>query len=225
MDNSIKSNFQQIKESVPSDINIVVAAKTRGVEEVKAVIEAGSSIIGENYVQEAKRIREELGELAVDVKWHMIGHLQTNKVKAAVKIFDMIETLDSVKLAQEIDKRCREINKVMPVLVEINAARESQKTGIFPRECLEFIKSVSGFLSIKVMGLMTMGPQFGDPEEARKYFKEVKAVFDKIKEIDFPNVNMKHLSMGMSNTYRVAIEEGSNMIRPGTVIFGKRESE
>ena len=222
---AIKSNYEKVKSEIPGNVKIVVAAKTRGVNELKAVIEAGARIIGENYVQEAREIKEALGKKSNSLKWHMIGHLQTNKVKAAVEIFDMIETLDSLKLAAEIDKRAKEINKIMPVLIEVNSGEEDQKTGIKPEKTVEFIKDISLIKNIKVSGLMTMGPRFGDPEDSRQFFKKTKSLFDEIAAEKINNVQMKYLSMGMSNTYKIAIEEGSNMIRPGTVIFGKRESE
>lgn len=222
---AIKSNYEKIKSEIPDNVKIVVAAKTRGVNELKAVIEAGARIIGENYVQEAREIKEALGKKSNSLKWHMIGHLQTNKVKAAVEIFDMIETLDSLKLAAEIDKRAKEINKIMPVLIEVNSGEEDQKTGLNPEKTVEFIKDISLLKNIKVSGLMTMGPRFGDPEASRSFFKKTKSLFDEIAAEKINNVQMKYLSMGMSNTYKVAVEEGSNMIRPGTVIFGKRESE
>jgi pyridoxal phosphate enzyme (YggS family) len=153
----------------------------------------------------------------------MIGHLQTNKVKTAVEIFDVIETLDSLKLATEIDKRAKEINKVMPVLVEVNSGQEDQKTGLNPDKTIEFINDISLLQNIKVLGLMTMGPRFGNPEDSREFFKKTKSLFDEIAALKINNIQMKYLSMGMSNTYKVAIEEGSNMIRPGSVIFGQRD--
>jgi len=223
--NNIKKNYIQIRESIPDDVRIVVAAKTQSAQNIKEVIEAGAKIIGENYVQEAQSVISKLGNLAKRVNWHMIGHLQTNKVKTAVKIFDMIETVDSLKLAVEIDRRCREINKIMSILIEINSGWERQKTGIFPEDCLNFIKSIYKLSNIKIMGLMTMGPRFGEPENSRKYFKETKKIFESLNRFNLSNVNMKYLSMGMSNTYRIAIEEGSNMVRPGSVIFGKRDYE
>ncbi len=220
---AIKSNYEEIKSELPDNVKIVVAAKTRGLDELKAVIEAGARIIGENYVQEAREIKEALGKKSNSLKWHMIGHLQTNKVKAAVEIFDMIETLDSLKLAAEIDKRAKEINKIMPVLIEVNSGEEDQKTGLKPEKTVEFIKDISLLKNIKVSGLMTMGPRFGDPEDSRQFFKKTKNLFNEIAAEKINNVQMKYLSMGMSNTYKIAIEEGSNMIRPGSIIFGERD--
>ncbi len=220
---AIKANYEEVKGEIPGNLKIVIAAKTRDVNELKAVIEAGASIIGENYVQEAREMKEALGKKSNSLKWHMIGHLQTNKVKVAVEIFDMIETLDSLKLAAEIDKRAKEINKIMPVLIEVNSGEEDQKTGLKPEKVVEFTKDISLLKSIKVLGLMTMGPRFGDPEEARNFFKKTKSLFDEITALKINNIQMKYLSMGMSNTYKVAVSEGSNMIRPGSIIFGERD--
>jgi len=220
---AIKINCEEIKAEIPDNVKIVVAAKTRNADELKAAIASGMNIIGENYVQEASEIKESLGRKSNSLKWHMIGHLQTNKVKTAVGIFDMIETLDSLKLAVEIDKRTKEINKIMSVLVEVNSGEEDQKTGLRPEKVVEFIRDISLLQNIKVSGLMTMGPRFGDPENAREFFKKTKSLFDEIAVLKINNVQMKYLSMGMSNTYKIAIEEGSNMIRPGSIIFGQRD--
>lgn len=212
-----------MRSSIPSHVELVVAAKTRSAHEISEVIDAGATVIGENYVQEASRVYEELGEKATKVKWHMIGHLQRNKVKEAIKIFNMIETVDSMALVQEIDKRCSQIGKMMPVLIEINSGRELQKAGVLPENTLSFVKEIISLPNIRLMGLMTMGPFFGDPEDARPYFVETRKLFEQIKALNLPNIEMKYLSMGMTNSYKVAIEEGSNMVRLGTAIFGERE--
>ncbi|MBC7188640.1 YggS family pyridoxal phosphate-dependent enzyme, partial [Candidatus Aerophobetes bacterium] len=156
------------------------------------------------------------------VKWHFIGHLQKNKVKRAVEIFDLIETVDSVSLAKEIDKRCARIGKIMPVLCEINIAKEKTKSGVYPEEVEDLILEISTLKNIKVLGLMTMGPFSENPEEIRPYFRKTRDIFQKLKEKSIPNVQMKYLSMGMSNSYKQAIEEGANIIRIGTRIFGPR---
>jgi pyridoxal phosphate enzyme (YggS family) len=216
----IEENVAKILAEIPEGVELVAAAKTRTPEEILRVADAGVRIIGENYVQEAQRAFELVGDR---VKWHFIGHLQRNKVKKAVKVFDMIETLDSWGLAKEIDKRCAQIGKIMPVLIEINSGKEPQKFGLMPDESESFLQGAAGFKNMKIKGLMTMGPAFGDPENARPFFKETKKLFDKIKSLDIPNVELQYLSMGMTNSYRVAIEEGANMIRIGTKIFGPRE--
>jgi len=218
----IKQNVNQILSELPKGVELVAAAKTRKPEEILQAIEAGIKIVGENYVQEAERAYEVAGNRA---KWHFIGYLQKNKVKKAVKIFDMIETVDSVELAKEIDKRCAQIGKVMPVLIEINSGREKQKSGVLPEKAEQLVREVSSLQNIRVEGLMTMGPRFGNPEDSRPYFVETKKIFEKIEKLNLPNVEMRYLSMGMTNSYKIAIDEGANMVRIGSKIFGERDYE
>jgi pyridoxal phosphate enzyme (YggS family) len=215
----IKRNVSQILSELPDGVQLVAAAKTRRPEEILEAVEAGIKIIGENYVQEAERAYEVVGS---KVKWHFIGHLQKNKVKKAVKIFDMIETVDSIELAQEIDKRCAQINKIMPVLIEVNIGREEQKSGVLPENTEQLAKEISALPNIRVMGLMTMGPLSGNPEDSRPHFVEMKKLFEEMKKLSLPNVEMKYLSMGMTNSYQIAPEEGANIVRIGTKIFGER---
>ncbi|MFC1989181.1 YggS family pyridoxal phosphate-dependent enzyme [Chloroflexota bacterium] len=216
----IKDNVCQILNELPEGVQLVAAAKTRQPEEVLEAVGAGVEIVGENYVKEAERAYEVVGNR---VKWHFIGHLQKNKVKKAVKIFDVIESVDSIAIAQEIDKRCAQIGKVMPVLVEVNIAREEQKSGV-PQEGVEqLVKEISTLQNIRVMGLMTMGPRFGNPEDSRPYFVETRKIFEKIRKLHLPNVEMRYLSMGMTNSYKVALEEGANIVRLGSKIFGSRD--
>ena len=217
---TIKQNVQKILSELPSGVELVAAAKTRRPEEILEAIESGVKIIGENYVQEAERAYELVGNKA---KWHFIGYLQKNKAKKAVKIFDMIETVDSVEIAEELDKRCAQIGKVMSVLVEINSGREIQKSGVVPENAEQLIRDISSLQNIKVMGLMTMGPRFGNPEDSRPYFVETRKIFEKVKKLDLPNIEMRYLSMGMTNSYHIALEEGANMVRIGTKLFGERD--
>ena len=216
----IEQNIRQILSELPGGVQLLAAAKTREPEEVRRAVEAGVEIIGENYVQEAKRAYQVVGNKA---EWHLIGHLQKNKVKKAVGIFDMIETVDSVEIAEEINKRCAQAGKIMPVLIEINSGREKQKSGVMPEDAEELVREISSLPHIKIMGLMTMGPRFGNPENARPYFIATKEIFERLKNLNLPNVEMKYLSMGMTNSYRVALEEGANMVRLGSKIFGERE--
>ncbi len=214
----IKENTRKLLNELPKSVELVAAAKTRNAYEILEAIEAGVRIIGENYMQEA----EKLHSLYSNIKWHFIGHLQKNKIKKAVKIFDMIETVDSLAIGEEINKASAKGNKVMPILIEINSGREKQKFGVLPESVKSLIKKLSKLPNIKIMGLMTMGPRFENPISSRPYFRETKRIFEEIKTENFPNVEMKYLSMGMSNSYRIAIEEGANMVRIGTGIFGKR---
>lgn len=216
---TIEENVKTLLEELPDGVELVGAAKGRTAREIEEAIDAGLEIVGENYIQETLLVQKSVNK---DVKWHFIGHLQRNKAKRAVGIFDMIESLDSLRLAEEIDKRCEEIGKVMPVLVEVNSGREKQKSGVLPEDVEELVKKASTLPNIKIMGLMTMGPRFGNPEDARPYFQETRKIFERLKQLDLPNVEMRVLSMGMTNSYRVALEEGANMVRIGTKIFGER---
>jgi len=216
---SIKENVERILKELPAGVELVAAAKTKTAAEILEAVEAGIKIIGENYVQEAAEAFAVVGRRG---KWHFIGHLQTNKAKKAVEIFDMIETVDSPDLAREIDKRSRNAGKVMPVLIEINSGEEEQKFGVRPKDAEALIREIAPLPNIRIEGLMTMGPFEGNPEDARPYFKITKQLFDAFKALALPGVEMKWLSMGMTNSYPVAIEEGTNMVRIGTKIFGPR---
>ncbi|MCK4360045.1 MAG: YggS family pyridoxal phosphate-dependent enzyme [Candidatus Cloacimonetes bacterium] len=218
--NDIKRNLEKILSEIPEGVELVAAAKSRTAEEVLQAIAAGIRIVGENYVQESLKIIEKVGPKA---RWHFIGHLQTNKVKYVVPVYDLIETVDSIKLAKEIDKHAKKYNKIMSILIEINSGREPQKFGIMPEDTEKLIKEISTLSNLKIMGLMTMGPFTGDSELARPYFIETKKIFNRIATAKIPNVEMKYLSMGMSNSYKIAIEEGANMVRIGTKIFGERK--
>ena len=216
----IRDNIKEILAELPEGVQLVGAAKTRTAQEVLEAIEAGLTIIGHNYVQEAER---HFDAVSRPVKWHMIGHLQSKKAKKAVEIFDMIETVDSMKLAKAIDKACKGLNKIMPVLVEINSGEEIQKAGVMPEDTVSLLREISSLAHVKIRGLMTMGPFSGDPEDARPYFRRTKELFDEIRSLNLAEVDMELLSMGMSNSYGVAIEEGANLVRIGTRIFGQRK--
>jgi pyridoxal phosphate enzyme (YggS family) len=216
----IEENVQRILKELPPGVELMAAAKSRTPQEILRAVEAGIKIIGENYVQEALAAFEVVGP---SVKWHFIGHLQRNKVKKAVEIFNTIETVDSIELAREIDKRCAQRGTIMSVLIEINSGREQQKFGVLPEETEDLIKEILPLQNVKIEGLMTMGPMFGDPENARPYFIETRELFDHIRRLALPGVEMRYLSMGMTNSYTVAIQEGANIVRIGTKIFGPRE--
>jgi len=228
---SISANYARIRREIQDNVTIVLAAKNRTPRELIEAIEAGATDIGENYVQEAGQMYSDLRTKADRVKWHMIGHLQTNKINKALRIFDVIETVDCLEKARAINKRVIKAQKqIVPVFIEINIGSEDSKTGVRVGEHEPFedymenlIKDVSLFEHLRVEGLMTMGPRFGNPEDVRPYFRRTRQIFESIKALHLPNVHMKYLSMGMTNSYRVAIEEGSNMIRIGTAIFGERE--
>ena len=217
--NGIAKSVRGILKTIPSNVTLQAAAKERTLEEVEAVIQAGVTQIGYNYVQEAIPVVQTIGDR---VSWHMIGHLQRNKAKLAVQHFDMIETIDSWRLAQAVDRRCANAEKTMPVLIEVNSGREANKTGVMPEAVDELAERMSTLEHIRVEGLMTMGPRFGNPEDSRPYFQTTREAFERLASKNLPNVTMRYLSMGMSNSYRIAIEEGANIIRIGNILFGER---
>ena len=223
----ITDNYKKLRDSIKDDITIIVATKTRSVNEITEVIEAGAEHIGENYVYpEASGKYEELGDLAIKVKWHLIGHLQSNKINKAIPIFDLIQTVESIEKAIEIDKRVENAGKIfVPVLLEINSGKEKAKTGFMPFITLikKALIQMEKLKHIEIRGLMTMGPLEGKPADARPYFTLTRKIFEKLKDVDTINSKMEILSMGMSNSYKVAIQEGANMVRIGSLIFGERK--
>ncbi len=215
----IEKNIRSLLEEIPEGVRLEAAAKTRSPEEISRAVTAGINIIGENYVQELLQVRREVKEKAA---WHFIGHLQTNKVKKIVGEVDMIETVDSLRLAEEIEKRSGAIDRVMQVLIEINSGREEQKDGVFPEAAFALIEEIARLPHVAIRGLMTMGPLAGDPEDARPYFRATRELYEELGQRSIPSVEMEILSMGMTNSYRVAISEGANLVRIGTGIFGPR---
>jgi pyridoxal phosphate enzyme (YggS family) len=215
----IAENVKAILAELPPGVELVAAAKTRTAAEVLEAVEAGVRTIGENYVQEAAAIFPAIGRRA---RWHLIGHLQTNKAKRAVEIFDLVETVDSLGLGRELDKRAAAANRAIDVLVEINSGREPQKTGVMPDRAEALVRELAALPRLRVLGLMTMGPFEGDPEDSRPYFVETRRVFEALRSAAIPNAEMRHLSMGMSHSWRVAVQEGANLVRIGTAIFGPR---
>ena len=218
----IRENVAALLRELPPGVTLVAAAKSRTPAEVLEAVEAGVRVIGENYVQEAAAAVTAVGRRAA---WHFIGHLQKNKVKKAVEVFDLIETVDSAGLAREIDQRARERGRIMPVLIEVNSGREPQKAGVLPEDAEGLVREVAALPNIRVEGLMTMGPETGEPEDSRPYFRLTRGLFDRLKVLGVPGVEMASLSMGMSHSYRVAIEEGANLVRLGTRIFGPRQGD
>ena len=225
---TIKNNLEIINEKIkkaalkanrsPEEIKLVAVTKTATTEQIKEAINAGVKIIGENKVQEAK---EKYQILTADTEWHLVGHLQTNKVKYAIEIFDCIQTVDSIKLAKEIDKRSLQFGKTTNVLVEVNVSGEETKYGIKPEEVEPFLKEISEFSRIRVRGLMTIAPIIEeDKEEVRPYFRKLRELSKEIKSKNIKNLKMDYLSMGMTDDFEVAIEEGANMVRIGRGIFG-----
>lgn len=217
---SITENVKQLLSELPPGVELVAAVKGRPPQEIAEAVAAGVKIIGENHVQQAERDYDIIGK---NVTWHMIGHLQKNKAKAAARIFDMVETLDSLELAKVLAGECYRINKTMPILIEVNIAREDQKSGIMPEKADWLVSEIAKLPNLKVKGLMTVGPNVENTEDIKPYFAQAKKIFDRINSLIIPGVEMAYLSMGMSGSYRIAIEEGANLIRIGTNIFAEED--
>ncbi len=215
----IKANLKKIRETLNDDVLLIAVTKTHGVDEINEAIDAGVTDIGENKVQE---ILEKYDRVK-PVRWHMIGHLQTNKVKSIIDKVDLIHSLDSLKLAHEIDKRAKQIGKIADVLVQVNAADEQSKFGVATDELAGLIDEILKTCeNINIKGLMFVAPFAEDPEDVRGYFAKVAELFNEYKKEKHPRLDFKYLSMGMSHDYIVAIEEGANMVRVGSAIFGSR---
>ncbi|MDP4143251.1 MAG: YggS family pyridoxal phosphate-dependent enzyme [Bacillota bacterium] len=215
---SIKENIEMIQKDIPPYANLIAVSKTRTIDEIKEAYETGVRDFGENKVQELIDKTENLNS---DIRWHLIGHLQTNKVKYIVGKVHLIHSLDSIKLLEEIEKRYSIKGINANVLIQINIGREESKTGILVEDLNELLKACEACCNVKVRGLMSIIPK-GDDETCRKYFKEMKAISDDIKKVSYKNITMDYLSIGMTGDYKLAILEGSNMIRVGEGIFGKR---
>ncbi len=203
----------------PDDIKLMAVTKTVSPERVKEAITAGIDLFGENYVQEAK---EKIAALGKNVKWHMIGHLQTNKAKYVVRLFDCVQSVDRIELAQELDKRARPAGCKLNVLIEVNVSGEQSKSGVGIVDAPQLAKNVALLENISVRGLMTMPPYFENPEEARPYFRALREIALQIDRMGISGVSMKELSMGMTDDFEVAIEEGATIVRVGRAIFGAR---
>lgn len=227
---SIKENIDGILSRIakacersgrnPEDITLIAVSKTVDADKARKAVESGIINLGENRVQELVDKYEKLSD--IEVKWHMIGHLQKNKVKYIIDKVELIHSVESIELASEINKRALKNNLKANVLVELNIGEEESKFGISEENVYDFVKSLEQFENINVLGLMTVAPYAEDPEEIRWVFKKMKVIFDKISSMNIKNSNMKFLSMGMTNDFEIAIEEGANIIRIGTALFGAR---
>lgn len=225
----VAKNIRQIRKIIaeaagrsrrpPSAVRLMAVTKTVRDDRIVEAVQAGVDIIGENYVQEAKRKIETMGKSG---EWHMIGRLQTNKAKYAVRLFDMIHSVDRMELAAEIDRHARAAGLVMKILIEINVAGEATKSGVPITEAVELVRAVAPLPNLSIRGLMTMPPWFDDPEEARPFFRALRELGDRIETEGMPRVEMRELSMGMSGDYAVAVEEGATIVRVGRGIFGER---
>ena len=235
---SIKENLLGVMERIekaarkvgrdPNEIKLVAVSKTVEAAQIKEAIEAGVSILGENYVQEAQKKIEEVGRPACTerfgegrpVSWHFIGHLQSNKVKYAIRLFDMVHSLDSIPLAEELNRRAEQADRVIRVMIEVNLSKEATKFGTDEEVVVNLAKRIQNLKHLFLEGLMTMPPYFDSPEMSRPYYIALRALKERMVKEGVP---MKELSMGMSNDFEIAIEEGATYVRVGTAIFGPRK--
>lgn len=227
---SIKDRLEKVKDRIkraaedcrrdPQSVQLVAVSKTVPTSKVQEAIEAGVTILGENYVQEA---RDKINSLmSFPVSWHFIGHLQSNKAKYAVRLFDLIHSVDSLKLAQELNRQAQKNAKIQQILIQVNISQEETKSGIFVDDAVSLISEISHLDNLAVKGLMTMPPYFNQPEKVQPFFAALRNLRDQIESKAIPNVSMDQLSMGMTGDFEVAIEEGATMVRVGTAIFGER---
>ena len=227
---SIRENFLQVQHQIRAaaehagreahSIQVIAVSKTKPASVILEAIDGGITDIGENRVQEA---RDKYDLVDGPVKWHLVGHLQRNKVKQALPIFDLIHSVDSLRLLAEIDRRSAQLNRRTEVLIQVNTSGEPSKFGLEPDAVFGFMENALDYAHIQIKGLMTIGAFLPDPEEVRPSFVLLRTLQEKIREQQFPNVEMEYLSMGMTNDFEVAVEEGANLVRIGTAIFGKRE--
>jgi PLP dependent protein len=227
----VAANYRRIVERIrhaakmaerdPRKVKILGAAKAQDIDSIEAAIASGVSLIGENYVQEAKFKRK---GFAGDVEWHLIGHLQRNKAKAAVELFQVIETLDSVELARALDNEGRKRNVTVRALIEVNLGGEETKSGVAKDKVGSLLQSIAELSHLRIDGLMTVPPFRESCEEVRPYFRELRQVRDQLDRLKLPNVDLRELSMGMTHDYPIAVEEGATIVRIGTALFGPRRT-
>jgi PLP dependent protein len=217
----IQKNYQDLRKQIPAHVTLVLATKKRTAQNLIEALDAGATDFGDNYVQEAIQKHQELGELANKATWHFIGHLQKNKINKILPVCNTIQTIDSYEKAEAINARTQ---KQINICLEINSASEDAKSGFLPDPTviIPTLEKMALLPNIKVSGLMTMGPWTSNPEDCRPYFKKTKELFDQINKENIPNIKLTQLSMGMSDSYQIAIEEGSTMVRLGTIVFGPR---
>lgn len=230
MGTDIAANIEKITQRIaaacsragrdPHSVELMAVTKTVSTERILQAVDAGITLLGENYVQEAREKQELLGGSA---RMHLIGHLQTNKAKYAVRLFDCVHSVDRLELAQELNKRAKAVNRTLDILIEVNVSGEQTKNGVSPAQVRELIGRIAGLENLSVRGLMTMAPYSDDPETSRPYFQALRQLRDDIAREEIPRVQMAELSMGMTDDFEVAIEEGSTIVRIGRAIFGARQ--
>lgn len=226
----LANNLRRVEERIadaaarvgrdPADVTLVTVTKTRSLDEVRAVIEAGAMDLGENYAQELEAKAEALAD--AKVRWHAIGHVQTNKVRKLVGLVHLVHSVDSLRLAEEIDRRAAAAGRQVPVLLQVNVSGEESKFGLAPEVVLPLAREVAGMGAARLAGLMTMPPYSADPEDSRPHFVALRELRDRLVSAGVPADRLHHLSMGMTGDFEVAVEEGATLVRVGTAIFGPR---
>ena len=227
----VAANYRRILERIrqaaktaerdPGVVKILGAAKAQDIDSIEAAIASGVSLIGENYVQEAKFKRK---SVARDVEWHLIGHLQRNKAKAAVELFQVIESLDNLEFARELDKAGRDQKITVRALIEVNLGGEQTKSGVAKDKVVNFLQTIAELPNLRIEGLMTIPPFREDCEQVRPYFRELRQLRDELHSLKLPNADLRELSMGMTHDYPIAVEEGATIVRIGTALFGPRRT-
>lgn len=223
---AVSDNVKRVRQQIaaaarrsgrsPEDVELVAVTKTVPAEVIQEAVSSGVTVIGENRLQEAL-VKYPL--VTGPVRWHMVGHLQRNKVKKALEVFELIHSVDSFRLAEEISSRSLSMGRSTDILVQINTSGEFSKYGLSPQRAHSFLESLAPLSGIRVLGLMTIGAFLPDPEQVRPCFRQLRGIFERAKDLELPNVQMRYLSMGMTSDFQVAIEEGANMVRIGTAIF------
>ena len=227
---NIRKNLEDVRKRIeraaeragrsPEQITLVGISKVQPIEKIQAAVDAGLVYLGENRVQEAAG---KIPQITGNVHWRLVGHLQRNKAKKAVELFDMIESIDSERLADEVSRRCEAAGKVMDILLEVNVGGEEAKTGVEPSRLMDLARFCAGLEGISVKGIMVIPPFDPDPEKSRPYFQRSRRLFEDVKEAEIEGLDIRRLSMGMSNDFEVAIDEGATIVRVGTAIFGQRK--
>ena len=225
----LAANFVSVRQRIkqacqrsnrdPGTVTLLAVTKGQPPEAVRAALDLGQVLFGENKIQEAKA---KIPLCPGNTRWHMIGHLQTNKAKYAVKLFDLIHSVDSLKLARELDKQAQKNDKIQAILIQVNVAQEISKSGVSVEDATELVRAIGQLSNLAIKGLMTIPPYFNAPEKVKPYFKALRQLRDRIRREDIPHASMDELSMGMTGDFEVAIQEGATLVRIGTAIFGER---
>ncbi|MCW9705734.1 YggS family pyridoxal phosphate-dependent enzyme [Fodinibius salsisoli] len=234
MKNSIKQNIQQVENRIiqacqrvgrdPQKIQIILAVKTVEAERILNAADLGYSVVGENRVQEARRKIKQMGEQSDKLEWHYIGHMQSNKVNKVIRFTSMVQSVDRMKIVRKMNRRLEKVGKTMDVLIQVNTSGEDSKYGIHPNDAIHFVREAAEFKRLNIKGLMTIGLFSDNWPKVRAGFARLRQLHDAIANQNIPDVQMQHLSMGMTNDFELAIEEGATIVRIGRAIFGERDT-